>query len=259
VAYGSAVKLMPVKVLADDGTGYDANVAAGIRWAADNGAKVINLSLGGPDNSPAINEQIDYAYAKGVLVAVAAGNCGGSSAFSDPNCNYQQNAPMYPAAYAAARPEWLIPVAATDSGDLRATFSNQGEYVRLAGVAAPGTSILSTERLSTYHTRSGTSMAAPHVAGLAALLWSARNDLTVDAVRDTIRQTALDLGATGADTSFGTAVSTPTLPSGRFFLPAPARPPPRPLPASRRRRPSRRRRRPPPRRSTSRWWKRAGT
>jgi thermitase len=109
VAYGSAVKLMPVKVLRDDGTGYDGDVASGVRWAVDHGAKVINLSLGGPYSSVTLNEQIDYAYAHGVLVVASAGNCGDASAALKAECSFSVDAPDYPAAYAAAQPERLIP------------------------------------------------------------------------------------------------------------------------------------------------------
>src|SRR5207249_1118948 len=112
--------ILPVKVLNAQGSGTDADVATGITWAADQGASVINLSLGGPSPSPVLEDAVDYARSKGALVVCAAGNAGWER-------------PMYPAAYAGA-----LAVTATNWSDDVAWFSNWGSWVDLA---APGMSI----------------------------------------------------------------------------------------------------------------------
>jgi thermitase len=140
--------ILSVKVLNDSGSGYYSWIANGIVWATDNGAEIINLSLGGRFSSYTLSKAVDYAWDKGVVIVAAAGNEG--SFF-----------PMYPAYY----PE-VIAVAATDQNDSKASFSNYGSWV---DVAAPGVSILSTFK-GGYGYLSGTSMATPHVAGVAALI-----------------------------------------------------------------------------------------
>ncbi|MEN3011091.1 MAG: S8 family peptidase [Candidatus Bipolaricaulaceae bacterium] len=148
--------LMNVKVLDDNGSGQYSWIANGIIWAADNGAHVINMSLGGPATSSTLEAAVRYAYSKGVVLVAAAGNENTSS-------------PSYPAYY----PE-CIAVAATDQNDVKASFSNYGAWV---DIAAPGVSIYSTlpnhtnrTGVRNYGYLSGTSMAAPHVAGVAALI-----------------------------------------------------------------------------------------
>jgi len=144
-------RLMNGKVLGDNGSGYYSWVASGITWAADNGAKVINMSLGGPSGSSTLQLAVDYAWSRGVVLACAAGNSGTTS-------------PSYPAYYTNC-----IAVGATTQSDSRASFSNYGTWV---DVGAPGVSILSTVPGGGYQSWSGTSMASPHVAGLAALVWT---------------------------------------------------------------------------------------
>jgi subtilisin family serine protease len=166
-------KLMPVKVLDSSGSGSDATVASGITWAADHGAKVISLSLGGSDSSNTLNNAVQYAWNKGCVIVAAAGNNGASS-FS------------YPAAYAN-----VISVGATDNNDQLASFSNYGSWVM---VAAPGSNIYSTVPTYAanggyginYNYLSGTSMATPHVAGEAALLLAQNPALTNSQVRSLI-------------------------------------------------------------------------
>jgi len=145
------VKIMPVKVLDSSGSGSDSSVASGIIWAADHGAKVISLSLGGAGSSTTTSNAVSYAWNKGCTVIAAAGNSGVST-------------PFYPAAYSN-----VISVGATDGSDTLASFSNYGSWVK---VAAPGVGIYSTYVGGGYASMSGTSMATPHVAGLAALLRS---------------------------------------------------------------------------------------
>ena len=180
------VSLLPVKVLSAAKSGTWANVSLGIRYAADHGAKVINLSLGGTTPSTALQDAIRYAGGKGALVVAAAGNSSSS-------------APFYPAYY-----EEAVAVSATDEYDEYWSISNYGDWV---DVSAPGSSIWNTYWTTadpnTYSFMSGTSMAAPHVAGLAALIWSANASLTPAQVRAILQETAIDKGAPGFDPYYG--------------------------------------------------------
>jgi len=165
---------MIVKVLDRYGDGYYSDIAAGIRYAADNGAQVINLSLGGDQPSRVLQDAVDYAYNKGVLVVAATGNDGG--------------AVLYPAAC-----DRVMAVAATDEQDQRPAFSNYGPQV---DIAAPGQNIISTWRPPYYYfQRRGTSMAAPHVAGAAALLRSWRPDYTNDQTQERLQSCSDDVNA----------------------------------------------------------------
>jgi thermitase len=164
--------IMPVRVLGPDG-GSASDVANGIVWAVDHGAKVISLSLGGLFESTAQDEAIDYAWSKGAVIVAAAGNYG----VSDPH---------FPAYYPTC-----IAVGATDESDKRADFSNFGDWV---DVAAPGSFIMSTVP-GGYEMMSGTSMATPAVAGLAGLIWSALGKgATNTAVRAAIEKSCDPIG-----------------------------------------------------------------
>jgi serine protease len=150
-------RLLPVKVLNENGWGTTTDVADGIRWAADNGAHVINLSLGGPRNARVLQDAIDHALSRGVVVVAAAGNTGGRV--------------QYPGAS-----DGVIGVSATDSKDKIASFSSRGEGV---DIAAPGVNVVQQticnrgrDKCERFPGFSGTSMAAPHVAGAAALVMS---------------------------------------------------------------------------------------
>lgn len=155
------VKLMPIKVLNQNASGLASTVANGIIYAADHGAHVINLSLGSSHYSSALHDSIKYADSLGVVVVVAAGNT---------------NTESYH--YPAANPE-VIAVASTGSEDEKSSFSTYGYWV---DIAAPGTSILSTYKDGQYKSLSGTSMAAPYVAGAVALLLSANRQATMQEV-----------------------------------------------------------------------------
>ncbi|MHB1416555.1 MAG: S8 family peptidase [Chloroflexota bacterium] len=191
---GWGLRIMPVKVLDNAGSGYASWVSDGITFAVDNGAKVINLSLSGTTYSSSIRSAVDYANAHGVTVVAAAGNCGDPATFNSNGCS-QVNQTAYPAAYPG-----VLAVAATDSTDARASFSTQGSYV---DIAAPGASILSTWEGGAYYWSSGTSMASPFVAGLAGLILSIYPSYTPTQVAEAIVNNADDLGAAGHDDAFG--------------------------------------------------------
>lgn len=140
-------RLMPLRVLDAAGSGTYSNVAAAMVYAADNGAQIINLSLGGANPSTTLQNAVDYAISKGVLVIAAAGNTGGNV--------------LYPAAYAP-----VVAVASVDTNLQRSSFSAYGPEIDLF---APGRDILTTGMDGNYRNMSGTSLAAPQVAGLAAL------------------------------------------------------------------------------------------
>jgi thermitase len=218
LAWGA--RIMPVKVLNQYGDGFYSDLAAGIIYAADNGARVINMSLGGAESSQMLCAAVDYARRHGAVVVSATGNDG---------------APWvrYPAACPSA-----LAVAATDSDDQQTSFSNYGSQVALA---APGTDIYSTwchQNIylklcdgNYYLTKSGTSMATPHVSGVAALIWSRWPALTADAVAMQITRTAVDVASPGWDeyTGWGrlnaaAAVTPLTAPADLWIqLSAPAR------------------------------------
>lgn len=180
VAWNS--KILPVKVIDDTGWGDYADIIDGIRWAADNGADVINLSVGGDVFSLSLREAVKYAYDNNIVVVCAAGNDGGSV--------------LYPAAYE----DYCLAVAATDYDDLRVSWSNYGPEV---DIAAPGDQIISLvptwywgpDSLP-YAYGDGTSMAAPHVSGLAALIKGLKPNLSVDDIMYIIRYSADDVNST---------------------------------------------------------------
>ncbi|HWG91727.1 MAG TPA: S8 family serine peptidase [Candidatus Thermoplasmatota archaeon] len=179
--------LRVAKVLDAEGRSPTSRVAEGIHWCVQNGAHVINLSLGGEGNSPTLRIAVEAAAAANVLVVASAGNdgpCPGGCV-------------GYPARYSAA-----MAVGCVTATKALCWFSSTGIHVE---VAAPGESILSAYHSgdASYARMSGTSMSAPHVAGAAALLWSYVPTLTAGQVREVLRDTAQDLGAAGCDVGFG--------------------------------------------------------
>ena len=191
--------IMPVKVLGSSGSGSLSDVSSGITWAADHGAQIINMSLGSSSASSTLEDAINYAYGKGVLLVAAAGN----------ECD-SGNPTMYPAAY-----DHVLAVGATGDSDEHADYSSTGSYV---DVVAPGGNpsdsydsnpnhwIVSTywrDSGYSYAQVAGTSQAAPHVAGLAALILSVNSSLSNDEVEQIIETTAVDLGTAGRDNTFG--------------------------------------------------------
>jgi len=176
------VRIMAEKVLDASGEGASSNVALGIIHAVDRGAKIINLSLGSNENSELLHEAVKYAYDHGVLIVAAAGNDA-------------TNAKSYPAAYGEA-----VAVSATDNLDNPAVFTSYGDWV---DIAAPGVNIYSTFGNDSYAYMSGTSMASPHVAGVAALIWSRFPTMTRDQVWAQLQYSADDLGEPGFDVYYG--------------------------------------------------------
>jgi subtilisin family serine protease len=179
VAWNS--KILPVKVAGADGYGEEDKVAEGIRWAVDNGASVINLSMGSVEPALLIRDAVKYAYDKNVVVVVSAGN---------------NNGPVnYPAAY----DDYVLAVAATDYNDNRTSWSSYGPQV---DVAAPGDNVLGPYPTALtpvgffpYLPGTGTSMSAPHVAGLAALIKGLKPGLKVADIMNIIRYSADDVNA----------------------------------------------------------------
>jgi subtilisin family serine protease len=200
--------VLAVKVFADGASSASTfTIAQGITWAVDNGADVVNLSLGGTTATTVMRDAVDYAWSHGVVVVAAAGNSATS-------------AQHYPAAYPNA-----IAVGSTTSSDVLSSFSNFGSWVDLV---APGSGILSTIRGGGYELWSGTSMATPVVAGAAGLAIAADPDAGAAATRAAVEAAVVDLGAAGRDATYG---------SGRVALdrlalgaPEPPGPPPAPTP-----------------------------
>ncbi|HLK60457.1 MAG TPA: S8 family serine peptidase, partial [Chthonomonadaceae bacterium] len=157
------IKIMPVKCMDASGSGTLVNVANAIVWATDHGANVISLSLGAPSSATTLTNATDYAWSHGCLVVAAAGNS-------------SLNTPFYPAADTN-----VLSVASTDNTDTLSSFSNYGTWVK---IAAPGSNIFSTLPGSTYGYKSGTSMATPFVAGVAALVWAQAPNLTNQQLND---------------------------------------------------------------------------
>lgn len=177
--------LMNGKVLNDSGSGAYSWIANGIIWAADNGAQVISMSLGGSTKSTTLERAVNYAWNKGVVLVAAAGNSGNPSK-------------SYPAAYTN-----VIAVAATNNRDQKASFSNYG--AKWVDIAAPGVDIFSTWNNSTdrYRYLSGTSMSTPFVASVAGLVWSTSYGTSPTAVRSRIEGTADKISGTGKHWSAG--------------------------------------------------------
>ena len=178
---GYASTIMNVKVMGDAGTGSYGSLALGIIWAADNGAEIINMSLGAYVYSSTLEDAVNYAWSKGVIMVAAAGNSGTDS-------------PFYPAYYTSC-----IAVAATDFYDAKTDWSNYGDWV---DVAAPGVGIYATLKNNEYGYKSGTSMAAPHVTGLAGLVFTTVSDTNGDGrlndeVRSRIEAGCDDIGVSG--------------------------------------------------------------
>lgn len=193
IGVAPAADLYAVKVLDRKGNGYLSDIIEGLQWVVANDLDVVNMSLGTSSYSASFDSAVQQTIASGVVVVAAAGNSGPGT-----------NTVMYPAKFPG-----VIAVAATDSSNSLASFSSRGPEVDLA---APGVSVFSTYKNQSYATLSGTSMASPHVAGVAALVLSSpmgTDDANFNGKWDPnevelrLERTAQDLGATGFDTYFG--------------------------------------------------------
>lgn len=175
--------ILPVRVLDGNGSGTYSAIANGIIYAADRGAKVINLSLGGTSSSRALQDAVTYAWNKQCVLVAAAGNNGSNVAF-------------YPAACAN-----VVAVSATNSADTRPSWSNYGSYV---DVSAPGVDILSVYGNDQYAAWNGTSFSSPVTAGVVALMAAANSTLTNVQLVDLLIKNSDDIGTLGKDVYYGT-------------------------------------------------------
>lgn len=169
-------KIMPVKALDSSGTGYSSDIAYAIRYAADNGAKIINLSLGSHYASSIIESAINYAYNLGCVIVAASGNDG--------------IAVSYPAAF-----NHVVAVGATDSSDNWVSWSDYGPELDLV---APGVSVYATADGGSYRSVSGTSISAPMVSGLASLIFAYNSNLSADEVISTMENNADKVSGMGS-------------------------------------------------------------
>ena len=181
------VELYAVKVLDRNGLGYASDVIAGLEWAIDNGIQVVNMSIGGWDSTPAFADACAAAEAAGIYLATSAGNSGDG--------NPETDEVGFPGAYPS-----VITIAATNEANEIACFSSDGPEV---DHAAPGVGVESTTMDGKTGFKSGTSMAAPHNAGAAALLFGYYPNMTVSEVREALSASATDLGNPGYDVFFG--------------------------------------------------------
>jgi subtilisin family serine protease len=178
--YGTApgISLYSVKVLDSRGDGYTSDVVKGIYWAKENNMKVASMSLASSYDSQAMHDAVDDATQSGILIVAAAGNSGETGGAGETI--------SYPAKY-----DGVLAVAAVNRHNHRAWWSSTGNEL---GVSAPGVNVRSTFPGAEYAILSGTSMATPHVAGVAALVYSAHPDWTNQQVKQKIISTATPLG-----------------------------------------------------------------
>jgi subtilisin family serine protease len=180
-----AAHILAVRAFDDAPAGAHATtdrILDGLQWVAGSGARVVNMSFTGPADT-SIHDMVASLHRKGLVLVAAAGNDG----------------PRAPAAYPAAYPE-VIAVTATDADDHLLKVANHGGYV---AVAAPGVDVFVAAPGGAYDFTTGTSVAAAHVSGLAALLIARNPGLTPDAVQSVLMKTAKDLGPKGRDDEFG--------------------------------------------------------
>ncbi len=177
-----AARILPLAVVdARENAAYS-DIAAAIVYAADHGARIVNISIGGTGVSTTLQLAVDYAWGKGVLIFASAMNEAATTRYYPAACNH------------------VAAVAATDASDHLAFFSNYGDWITLS---APGANILTTAIGSGYGYWNGTSFASPLAAGVAALVMSVDPALTGENVLEIMKATAEDLGDPGKDSVYG--------------------------------------------------------
>jgi thermitase len=174
--------VLAVKVLGSNGSGSYSTVSQGITWATDQGARIINLSLGGISSSRTLQDAVNYAWDRKVVIIAAAGNNGDDKPFFPAACNN------------------VVAVSATDSTDQRPSWSNFGGYV---DVSAPGVSVLTLSGSSGYSTWNGTSYASPVAAGVVALMAAANPNFSNALLVETLLGSCDDIGDAGYDVYYG--------------------------------------------------------
>jgi len=197
--------LYAVKALDSTGNGYTSDIISGIDWAMENNMDIVSLSLGSNQSSMALQNAVDSAYSKGLLVVAAAGNDGNSSGTG--------TSIEYPANYSS-----VIAVGAVDSTNTRAYFSSTGSKLE---VSAPGVNIVSTYLNGSYQQMSGTSMATPFVAGDLALLKQKYPSYSNIKLRQLLDSTVKDLGVTGRDSFYGYGLIVAPSNSSQITTPVP--------------------------------------
>ena len=175
-----AAKIMPVRIADANAYAYWSTVAQGLTWAADNGARVANISYVGVAGSASVQSAAQYMKSKGGLVVVCAGNNGKDEGITPTST--------------------MIPVSATNSADAKTSWSSYGQFV---AVSAPGQDIWTTTRSGSYQAWWGTSMASPVVAGVLASMMAAKPTLSAAQVESLLFSTAVDLGTAGRDSLYG--------------------------------------------------------
>ncbi len=174
--------ILPVRVLDAAGSGTYSAISNGIIYAADHGARIINLSLGGTSSSTTLQDAVNYAWNKKCVLIAAAGNNGNNVTFYPAACNN------------------VVAVSATDAADVRPTWSNYGSYV---DVSAPGVDILTLYGADQYAAWSGTSFSSPVTSGVVALMASANPNLTNSQLVDLLLKNSDDIGTAGYDVYYG--------------------------------------------------------
>jgi len=197
IAYNA--KIMPIKAMDQTGEGEDSIIADGIIWAADHGARIINMSIGSSEQTKVLDDALHYAANKGCLLVAASGN---NAKSEEPDLSIREKSSNTGVAYPAAHPD-VVAVSGVDINDRIASFALTGPEVALS---APGQRILtdywSREETGCGYT-SGTSIAAPFVSAAAALLWSRYPHLSSEEIKKALTSSALDLGSTGRDNEYG--------------------------------------------------------
>ena len=188
VGVAPAASLYAVKVLANSGSGNWSYLIAGINWCIANRMNVLSMSLGGGGAPVALETMVNAAFASGLLLVAAAGNSGPPPAGSPSSVNF-------PGKY-----KNVIAVSAIDSSNVIASFSSRGPEVE---ICAPGVNVLSTIPGGGYGTKSGTSMACPHVTGAAAVVWGSHRFANNVTIWNLLGSTATNFGAPGWDPLYG--------------------------------------------------------